>query len=65
MLISDIETLQIRAILDLQAKGWVEADIRKALKISRRTLYRRLATERSVRRRSRPPMAALPVAVAC
>jgi transcriptional regulator of acetoin/glycerol metabolism len=60
---SDAEAIQIRAILALQREGWAEVEICRVLKISRRTLYRRLAMERSLRRRHRPTMAA--VAVAC
>ena len=51
----DLESVQIRAILALQALKWSEAEILRALKISRRTLYRRMARAASLKRQR--PMA--------
>lgn len=62
MRISDREADQIRAILALQKEGWAEVEILRALGISRRTLYRRLAKAEAVRRKR--PLAVLPVSVA-
>jgi transcriptional regulator with PAS, ATPase and Fis domain len=61
--LSDAEAIQIRAVLALERHGFSEPEICRALKISRRTLYRRLAKAEALKREHRPTMAA--VAVAC
>jgi hypothetical protein len=60
--LSDTEATEIRAILDLKARGWAEGDIVRALKISRATYFRRLAKAEAVKRKR--PLAVLPVSVA-